>query len=146
MDAADEVALFREELALGELLDQIVISLDHKYGKGEGDPEIFIRLARTFHWEAFDRDSSKEDKRKNQIVSPDILEKRWASTVFNTEIDAPLRKYVDLHCPHDDREVFRKYILIKLIKMTYEQVYKKAWADHENLLLLKNRGRSGQNV
>ena len=146
MDAADEVALFREELALGELLDQIVISLDHKYGKGEGDPEIFIRLALTFHWEAFQRDSSKEDKRKNQAVTPEILEKRWASTVFNNEIDVLLRKYIELHCPYDNREVFRKYILIKLIKMTYEQVYKKAWADHENLLLLKNRERSGQNV
>ena len=137
MEAADEVALFREELALGELLDQIVIALDHKYSKGEGDTEIFIRLARTFHWEAFERDPSQEDKRKNEAVSPELLEKRWASTVFNKQIDVLLREYVDQHCPYDDREVFRKYILIKLIKMTYEQVYKMAWAEHENLLLSK---------
>lgn len=140
MDVADEVALFREELALGELLDQIVISLDQKYGNGEDCPDIFIRLALTFHWEAFERDLSKEDKRANKVVSPEILEKRRASTIFNTEIYGLIREYVDLHCPHDDKEVFRKYILIKLIKMTYEQLYKKVWAEHENMLLLKNRG------
>ena len=137
MDAADEVALFREELALGEMLDEIIISLDHRYGKGEDDPEIFIRLALTFHWEAFDNDPSKEDRRKNQVVSPEILEKRRASTIFNKEINVRISQYVDLHCPHDDKELFRKYILVKLIKMTYEQVYKRVWADHENRLLLK---------
>ena len=149
MDAADEVALFREELALGEMLDQIIISLDHRYGKGEDDPEIFIRLALTFHWEAFTRDLTREDRRKNQLVSPEILEKRRASTIFNEEIGVLIHQYVDLHCPHGDKEVFRKYILVKLIKMTYEQVYKKVWADHENLLLLNNRARltasGGQN-
>jgi len=136
---ADEVESFKRELALGELLDQILISLDREYGKEEDCPEIFIRLVLTFHYEAFKETLSKEDKRKNTGVSAEILKKRQASTIYHEKIDSLIRQHVDLHCPYDDKGKYKHFILIKLMRMTVEQFYKKAWADHENLIHLKSR-------
>lgn len=121
-DAADPR---EQERMLDNLLDRIFIGLRDKYGKFEDCPLIFPAIVRTIIWNICDEPVPKVDTRKNKKVSAEILEKRQASVIFDTEIDGPI-----CACVGRENEVLRKYLLSEMLKRIIDDICAKAWSDY----------------